>query len=90
MVLLKDSQNVDAAYDFMNARVDADSQKNLIKAYGYGGSLKAAFSGFTPKELEDLTLPVDPEKMLNETTILQPQENSDKINAAFEQVKAGG
>lgn len=90
MVLFKDSKNVDAAYDFMNARLDPASQKHLIQEYGYGGSLKSAFEGFTAKELEDLTLPADPEKMLGQTTILQPQENSQKINSMFEDIKAGG
>lgn len=89
-VLMKDSKNIDAAYDFINARLDPASQKHLISMYGYGGSLKSTFAQFTPAELEAQSLPVDPETTLSETTILQPQKNADKIIEVFEAVKAGG
>jgi spermidine/putrescine transport system substrate-binding protein len=90
MVLMKGSEHVDAAYDFINARLDPASQKSLISEYGYGGSLQATFDLFTPEELEAQSLPTDPDKTLSESTILQPQQNADKIIQEFEAVKAGG
>jgi spermidine/putrescine transport system substrate-binding protein len=89
LVILKNSKNIDAAYDYINANVDPGSEEVLMKEDDYGGSLQAAFDAFTPQQLAGLSLPADPATTLSKSTILQPQMNSDKIMSDFEAVKAG-
>lgn len=90
MVLMKDAQNIDAAYDLMNARLTPELQAHLISEYGYGGSLTTAYKGFSPEQLEAMSLPADPAAALADTTMMQPQQNGDAIMEMFETVKAGG
>src|SRR6185436_18127438 len=66
-VLLKDAKNVDLAYDFINSRLETESGKYLIEAYGYGASTSTAFAAVPPATLNELQLPSDPEVMLKST-----------------------
>jgi spermidine/putrescine transport system substrate-binding protein len=47
-VLLKDAKNIDLAYEFINSRLETDSGKYLIEAYGYGASTSSAFAAVAP------------------------------------------
>jgi spermidine/putrescine transport system substrate-binding protein len=89
-VLLKDSANVDLAYDFINSRLEADSGKYLIENYGYGASTKTAFDQVSKADLQRLQLPDDPDVMLKSTIFTGPMKQNDDIAKMFEKVKAGG
>lgn len=89
-VLLKDAQNVDLAYDFINARLADDAGKYLVEAYGYGSSNQEAFRSIPAATLEELALPADPETMLRSTVVTGPMHNNDAVSEMFENVKAGG
>lgn len=89
-VLLKDSTNVDLAYDFINSRLEADSGKYLIENYGYGSSTKTSFDEVPKADLDRLQLPADPDVMLKSTIFTGPMKQNDDIAKMFEKVKAGG
>jgi len=89
-VLLKDAQNLDLAYDFINARLADDAGKYLVEAYGYGSSNQDAFRSIPAATLEELALPADPETMLRSTVVTGPMRNNDAVSEMFENVKAGG
>lgn len=89
-VLLKDAQNVDLAYDFINSRLEASSGKALIENYGYGASTTSAFAAVPPAMLEELKLPAEPQKMLETTIFTGPMKQNDALAKMFERIKAGG
>src|ERR1700752_1567138 len=89
-VLLKDAKNVDLAYDFINSRLETESGKYLIEAYGYGSSTSTAFAAGPQKTLDELQLPSDPEVMLKTTVFTGPMKQNDELAKMFEKVKAGG
>ncbi|WP_295532691.1 extracellular solute-binding protein [uncultured Thioclava sp.] len=89
-VMLKDAQNVDLAYDFINARLDANSGKHLIEDYGYGASTDSAFAEVPAETLDELKLPADPQKMLETTIFTGPMKQNDALAKMFERIKAGG
>jgi spermidine/putrescine transport system substrate-binding protein len=89
-VMLKNAKNVDLAYDFINSRLETDSGKYLIEAYGYGSSTSSAFAAVPKEELEKLQLPADPEVMLKTTVFTGPMKQNDELAKMFEKVKAGG
>lgn len=89
-VMLKDAKNVDLAYDFINSRLETDSGKYLIQAYGYGSSTSSAFAAVPKEELDKLQLPSDPEVMLKTTIFTGPMKQNDDLAKMFEKVKAGG
>jgi spermidine/putrescine transport system substrate-binding protein len=90
MVLLKDSKNVDLAYDFMNSRLEPASGKGLIEQYGYGSASKASFDLESKERLKELQLPDDPETVLKTTVFTGPMKQSEGLAKMFEKVKAGG
>jgi spermidine/putrescine transport system substrate-binding protein len=89
-VLLKDAKNVDLAYDFINSRLETESGKYLIEAYGYGSSTTTAFAAVPQAELDRLQLPADPEAVLKSTVFTGPMKQNDDLAKMFERVKAGG
>ena len=89
-VMLKDAKNVDLAYDFINSRLETESGKYLIEAYGYGSSTSTAFAAVPKEELDKLQLPADPEVMLKTTVFTGPMKQNDDLAKMFEKVKAGG
>ena len=88
--MLKDSKNVDLAYDFINSRLEADAGKYLITAYGYGSSISTSFAAVPKDELQKLQLPDNPEEMLKTTVFTGPMKQNDELAKMFEKVKAGG
>lgn len=89
-VLLKDSKNVDLAYDFINSRLETESGKYLIEAYGYGSSTSTAFAAVPKETLDQLQLPADPDAVLKTTVFTGPMKQNDELAKMFEKVKAGG
>lgn len=90
VVLLKDAKNIDLAYDFINARLEADSGKALVESYGYGSANTQAMTSIPKEKLEEMSLPVDPDEMLKTTVFTRPMKNNDEMAKMFEEVKAGG
>ncbi len=89
-VMLKDSPNTDLAYDFINSRLEAESGKYLIEAYGYGASTASAFAEVPQATLDELKLPANPDEMLKTTIFTGPMKQNDELAKMFERVKAGG
>ena len=89
-VMLKNAKNVDLAYDFINSRLETESGKYLIEAYGYGSSTSSAFAAVPKEELDRLQLPDDPEVMLKTTVFTGPMKQNDALAKMFEKIKAGG
>lgn len=89
-VILKDSTNVDQAYDFINSRLETGSGKYLIEAYGYGASTSTAFAAVPKETLDTIQLPADPEAVLKTTVFTGPMKQNDDMAKMFEKVKAGG
>ena len=89
-VLLKDAQNVDLAYDFINSRLEPESGKALIENYGYGASTQTAFAAVPQDKLDSLGLPSDPQVVLESTIFTGPMKQNDELAKMFERIKAGG
>jgi spermidine/putrescine transport system substrate-binding protein len=89
-VLMKDAENDDLAYEFMNSRMEPASSKELITQYGYGTANSEAFTLVPKEELDRLQLPADPEIALKTTIFLHPLKQNDELTKLFEKVKAGG
>jgi spermidine/putrescine transport system substrate-binding protein len=89
-VLLKDAQNVDLAYDFINSRLEPESGKALIENYGYGASTQTAFAAVPQEKLDALGLPSDPQVVLESTIFTGPMKQNDELAKMFERIKAGG
>lgn len=89
-VMLKDAENTDLAYDFINSRLEEASGKYLIESYGYGSSTTSAFTAVPKEELDKLQLPADPEAMLKSTIFTGPMKQNDEMAKMFERIKAGG
>ncbi|MBG1232510.1 ABC transporter substrate-binding protein [Aestuariivirga litoralis] len=89
-VMMKDTKKVDAAYDFINSRLEPEAGAKLINDYGYGASTSSAFASVKKEDLEKLQLPADPDVMLKSTIFTGPMKQSDELAKMFEKVKAGG
>lgn len=89
-VLLKNSKNIDLAYDFINSRLEPESGKELIDQYSYGSTSSATFNLMSKEELEQTHLPSDPEILLKTTKFSQPMRQIDDVAKMFEKIKAGG
>lgn len=89
-VMMKDSPNVDLAYDFINSRLETEAGKKLIEDYGYGSATSSAFAAVPAEELQKLELPSDPNVALRSTTFTAPMKQAEDLAKMFEKVKAGG
>lgn len=87
----KDAPNLDRAYDVIDSLLSVESGKFMINDYGYGHSNKKSFDQFTPEKLAELGLSDKPFEILSagHFQIPQSQEWESRMNALFEQIKAG-
>lgn len=90
LVLMKNSRNVDRAYDFMNAMASKQTGIALIRAYGYGASNSDAYDAVPAAERDALALPQDPQVELQNTILVRSMQNRARIASTYEAVKAGG
>lgn len=77
-------------YDVLNAVLDPQVGEFMINEYGYGHSNEKSYESVDPKRLEELGVG-NPAAMLVRTKFFDemPHEMREKVNARFEQVKAG-
>lgn len=91
VMMHKDAPNVDKAYDLIDALLSVDAGKFIIGDYGYGHSNIKSFEAFDDETLLSLGLSRDPNEILlaGHFQIPQSQEWESRMNAEFEQIKAG-
>ncbi|MDH3690289.1 MAG: extracellular solute-binding protein [Gammaproteobacteria bacterium] len=90
-VMHKDCKNEDAAYDFIDSWVSAESGAWLIENYGYGSTNLKAYELVASERLDELGFS-DPEGMLSDTIFfpaLDP-EIEKKYQDLYQQVRAAG
>ncbi len=87
----KDAPNIDAAYDVVDSLLSVETGKFLINDYGYGHSNKKSFDAFDNARLTELGLSDKPFEILEAGHFQTPQtqEWESRMNALFEQIKAG-
>ena len=91
LMVHKDAPNVDRAYDVIDSLLSVDTGKFMINDYGYGHSNAKSFDEFDEETLVGLGLSKNPADILSAGHFQKPQtqEFESKMNALFEQIKAG-
>ena len=91
LMIHKDAPNLDRAYDVIDSLLSVDTGKFMVNDYGYGHSNIKTFDHFDDATLQGLGLSKDPTVMLQAGHFQKPQtqEWESKMNALFEQIKAG-
>ncbi|MEL6311096.1 MAG: ABC transporter, partial [Pseudomonadota bacterium] len=87
----KDAPNLERAYEMIDALLSVESGKFMINDYGYGHSNKKSFQEFSAERLAELGLSDKPFDILSAGHFQTPQsqEWESRMNALFEQIKAG-
>lgn len=87
----KDAPKVDRAYDVIDSLLSVETGKFMINDYGYGHSNSKSFDSFDEETLAGLGLSKNPIEILQAGHFQQPQtqEWETKMNALFEEIKAG-
>jgi len=91
LMIHKDAPNLDSAYDIIDSLLSVESGKFMINDYGYGHSNRKSFDAFDEETLLGLGLSKNPTDILaaGKFQIPQSQEWETKMNAMFEEIKAG-
>ncbi|QYX56553.1 extracellular solute-binding protein [Roseovarius sp. SCSIO 43702] len=91
LMIHKDAPNLEAAYDVIDSLLSVETGKFLVGDYGYGHSNAKTYDEFDEETLTGLGLSKDPTEILSagHFQIPQTQEWESKMNATFEQIKAG-
>lgn len=91
VVIHKDAPHLDRAYDVVDSLLSVESGKFLIGDYGYGHSNRKSFDEFDEETLAGLGLSKNPLDILQAGHFQIPmsQEWETKMNALFEEIKAG-
>jgi len=91
LMIHKDAPNIDRAYDVIDSLLSVESGKFMINDYGYGHSNKKSFETFDDETLSGLGLSSNPVEILEagHFQVPQSQEWETKMNALFEEIKAG-
>jgi spermidine/putrescine transport system substrate-binding protein len=89
LVLARDAPNPDKAHDLIDAVIAPDAGKWLIEVQGYGHSNRKSFDLVTDEALAERGLPKDPNALLNNGILFQPNKRLEEISSMFEAVKAG-
>ena len=91
VMIHKDAPNLDRAYDVIDSLLSVDTGKFMINDYGYGHSNAKSFDEFDAATLTDLGLSKNPVEILQAGHFQKPQtqEWETKMNAMFEEIKAG-
>jgi len=91
LMIHKDAPNLDRAHDIIDSLLSVESGKFMIKDYGYGHSNIRSFDEFDEETLQGLGLSKNPADILagGHFQIPQSQEWEAKMNALFEDIKAG-
>lgn len=91
LMLHAQAPNLDRAYDIIDSLISVPSGQFNIGSYGYGHSNRKAFDSFDDATLQGLGLSKDPISILQAGHFQIPQsaEWEARMNALFEQIKAG-
>jgi len=91
LVMSKDIEHEDLAYEFINSFTSAESGKYLVSELGTGHVNKKAFDMVDPKVLDDLGI-ANPTEVMSKTIFLRavPEERRKKYVDLFNEIKAGG
>jgi spermidine/putrescine transport system substrate-binding protein len=89
LVLSRDAEHVDQAYDLMDAMTAPEAGKWLIDAQGYGHSNRKTFELVDKKLLEERNLPSDPMALLTNGIMFKRNKRVEEVNTMFEAIKAG-
>ncbi len=91
LMIHKDAPNLDAAYDIIDSLLSVESGQYLIKETGTGHSNIKSFDAFDEETLLEMGLSKTPADVLaaGHFQIPQSQEWETKMNALFEEIKAG-
>lgn len=91
LMIHKDAPNLDSAYEIIDSLLSVESGQFMINDYGYGHSNKKSFDAFDEETLLGLGLSKNPIEILEsgKFQIPQSQEWETKMNATFEEIKAG-
>ncbi len=87
----KDAPNPDRAHDIIDSLLSVETGRFLIDDYGYGHSNVKSFDQVSDERLAELGLSRNPSELLDagKFQIPLPEEFTSKMNAEFEQIKAG-
>lgn len=88
-VLMKDSEHVDEAYDFIDALIDPRTGVHMIKEFGFGHSNAKAYEMVGEDVLAEVGIPKDPEPMLASALLSVDMKNKEAIERMLEEVRAG-
>ena len=90
-VMHKDAPNPERAHDIIDSLISVDTGRFLIDEYGYGHSNAKSFDEVSDERLAELGLTRNPSDMLDAGKFQIPldEEFTSKMNAEFEQIKAG-
>ncbi len=91
LMIHRDAPHLDGAYDIIDSLLSVESGEFMINDYGYGHSNGKAFDKFDAEKLDSLGLSKNPQEVLDagHFQIPQSQEWESKMNATFEEIKAG-
>ena len=89
MVMNKDAEHPDLAYDLMNSMTDPEAGAFWMQTYGFGHANMESYKLVPSADLEALGIPTDPSAVLANGVFQSRMENEDKIAIMFEEVKAG-
>ncbi len=91
LMIHKDAPNLDKAYDIIDSLLSVKAGEFMIGEYGYGHANRKAFDAFDEATLLELGLSKTPTDILSagHFQIPQSQEWESKMNALFEEIKAG-
>jgi spermidine/putrescine transport system substrate-binding protein len=87
----KDAPNPERAHDIINSLISVETGRYIIDEFGYGHSNAKAFDEVGDERLAELGLSRNPSELLDagKFQVPLPEEFTSKMNAEFEQIKAG-
>jgi spermidine/putrescine transport system substrate-binding protein len=92
MVLIEGAEGDEqAAYDLLNAMLTPETGKVFVEEYGYGHSNRKTYDLVSGDTLAELGIAGDPEEHLNSGVFFEPipPETREKLQAMYDEVKAG-
>ena len=91
LMIHAEAPNLERAYDVIDSLLSVESGVFMINDYGYGHSNTKSFDGFDDETLQSIGLSKDPKKILDEGHFMIPQTQAweSRMNALFEEIKAG-
>ena len=90
-MLHKDAPNPERAHDVIDSLLSVETGTYIINEFGYGHSNARSFDGISDERLAELSLSRNPSEVLDagKFQIPMPEEFTSRMNAEFEEIKAG-